>query len=60
MSEWAWVWTAFIIYWVVVFIWIKGTDPLSSAFWHWLWLAIKIPLMICTGFIIFALFCRED
>jgi len=46
--------TCFTGYWVLVLIWIKGTDPLSNRFWAVLWWMIKIPLSLAVGIVFFA------
>ena len=57
MSTWDWIITLFIAYWVVVLLWIKGTDPLASGIWHVIWAVLRIPLFVCGGFVVFALVC---
>lgn len=46
----------FIAYWIVIMIWIKGTDPCSNVIWHAAWWVVKIPLWLCGGLIILAMF----
>ena len=46
--------TCFTGYWVLVLIWIKGTDPFSSTLWVVLWWMIKIPLALAVGIVFFA------
>lgn len=49
ISTWSWMWIAFIAFWVIVLIWIKGTDPRSNDIWGVLWLIVKIILVIGSG-----------
>lgn len=55
LTSWDWLWILFIGFWVGVLIWIKGTNPMSSTFWHVLWIIVKVPLYICGGIIAIAL-----
>lgn len=57
MSPFGWLVVIFCAYWGVVWIWIKGTDPLAGSLWGALWFIIKLPLMLCGGFVLFALLC---
>lgn len=54
MSAGMWLVVAFIAYWIGVWLWIKGTDPLSHGIFHWIWALLKIVLICCTGLIILA------
>ena len=55
MSTWHWICLAFIAYWVGVLLWIKGTDPMANGVWHVIWAIVRIPLMLCGGFILFGI-----
>ena len=58
MSPFQWLVAIFIGYWVVVLIWIKGTDPLASDLWKILWWPIKGAIYLGLGIVGFALLCR--
>jgi hypothetical protein len=60
MSLWQGVCLFLAAYWFIIWLWMKGTDPLAHDAWHWIWLLVKIVLTGGVGLILLALYYGGD